>query len=378
MKPAAGTLRLGSILGIPLLVHVSWLLAAALFTVSLTGHFSARGLSRAPLLAALTALTFFATIVLHELAHGVVAQRLGVPVVSITLFVFGGVAALAREPRRPRDELLIAVAGPVMSAAIGLMCLGASQAGLLAPAVAEPLAWLGRVSLGVAIFNCLPGFPLDGGRITRALLWMVNGDALRSTVIASRMGQGIAYLFIGGGGLLAVSGNVGDGLWIAFVGWFLLHAASSSAASATLRGVMQGATAAHAMSLDYPVVPATMTLASYVEDVALTSGRRTHLVAGPASGVAGVVTLEQVMGVPRELWATTTIGAIQTPLDGPPSVSPDTPLVEVLETMASAPLVTVRRGERLLGVIEHDRLLAVLRAHLDVGRFPARHAEGVA
>jgi Zn-dependent protease len=357
----------------PILVHVSWLIAAALVTVSLSAQFAALGVRPAPALAALTALAFFGSIVLHELAHGVVAQRFGVPVVSITLFIFGGVAQIAREPKRPRDELLIAAAGPLASAVIGLMCLAGSRLGALPPAVAEPLAWVGRVNLGLAIFNCLPGFPLDGGRILRAVLWALNGDALRATVVASRVGQGIAYLFIGGGGLLAVSGNFGNGLWFAFIGWFLLTAAGSSVASATLRGVMQGATAAHAMSLDYPAVPSAMTLARYVEEVAFTSGRRTHLVAHP-SGVRGVVTLDQVMSVPREAWTTMTLGEIETPLEAPPSVSPETPLVDVLEAMADAPLVTVRQGDRLLGVIEHDRLLAVLRAHLDVGTFPPRRA----
>lgn len=367
-----GTLRIGSVLGIPILVHVSWLIAAALVVMALSAQFRPLAPQAAPVIAAITALVFFASIVAHELAHSFVAQRVGVGVVSITLFVFGGVAQIAREPRRPRDELLIAIAGPLASGAIGLACLGAAASGLLPRVASEPLSWLGRVNVGVALFNCLPGFPLDGGRITRALLWSLNGDANRSTVTAARLGRAIAYLFIGGGGLLAVSGNIGNGIWTAFIGWFLLDAAGASVVQATLRGVMKGSVAAHAMSLDYPSVPSELTLASYIEDVAFTSGRRTHLVADPR-GISGVVTLEQVISVPRATWATTTVGQIQTPIDAPPSVAPETPLVDVLEAMADAPLVTVRQGQRLLGVIEHDRLLAVLRAHLDVGVFEALH-----
>ena len=218
----------------------------------------------------------------------------------------------------------------------------------------------------MAVFNLLPGFPLDGGRISRALFWKLSGDPQRATVTASRIGQGIAYLLIAMGGLSAISGNIGNGIWIAFIGWFLLNAAASSVASATLRGVMQGVVAGQAMSLDYPSVPAEMTLASYIEQVAFVTGRRTHLVTHPY-GIGGFVTLEQVTAVPRAAWTTTAIGSIETSIDAPPSVSPETPLVDVLEAMASARLVTVRRGARLVGVIEHDRLLAVLRAHLDVG-----------
>lgn len=370
-----GTLRIGSALGIPILVHVSWLIAAALVVMSLSAQFRPLAPRAAPVLAAITAIAFFSSIVAHELAHSAVAQRVGVPVVSITLFVFGGVAQIAREPRRPRDEFLIAVAGPLASAAIGLVCIAGAGSGLLPRMAAEPLAWVGRVNLGVAVFNCLPGFPLDGGRMARALLWKINGDMIRSTVTAANIGRAIAYLFIGIGGLLAVSGNIGNGIWVAFIGWFLLDAAGASVVQATLRGVMQGSVAAHAMSLEYPSVPAEMTLASYIEDVAFTSGRRTHLVTQPY-GVSGVVTLEQVMSVPRATWPTTTVGQIQTPIEAPPSVSPETPLVDVLEAMADAPLVTVRQGDRLLGVIEHDRLLAVLRAHLDVGTFSAPHPAG--
>ena len=364
-----GTLRIGSALGIPILVHVSWLIAAILVTMSLTAVFRPVAPHAAPVLAAVTALVFFASIVAHELAHGAVAQRLGVPVVSITLFVFGGIAQIAREPKRPRDELLIAVAGPLASAVIGLVCLAAARSGLLPPIATVPIAWVARINIGVAIFNCLPGFPLDGGRIARALIWGMSGDPQRATIAASRIGQGIAYLLIAMGGLLAMSGNIGNGIWTAFIGWFLLNAAGSSVANATLRGAMQGAVAGHAMSLDYPSVPAEMTLASYIEDVTFVTGRRTHLVTHPY-GIGGFVTLEQVTAVPRAAWTTTTVGAIETLIDAPPSVSPETPLVDVLEAMANAPLVTVRRGAQLVGVIEHDRLLAVLRAHLDVGPLP--------
>jgi Zn-dependent protease len=364
MRP--GTLRIGSVFGIPIQVHPSWLLIAVLVAMSLTAEFRPVAPRAAPILAALTALVFFASILAHELAHGVVAQRLGIRVVSITLFVFGGVAQIAREPKRPRDELLIAIAGPLASAGIGLSCFGLARAGLFPAIAAEPLAWVGRVNLGVAVFNCLPGFPLDGGRVARAALWAVNGNQLGATVTASYIGKAIAYAFIGLGGISALSGNVGNGLWIAFIGWFLLNAAASSVANATLHDVMDGVVAAQAMSLAYPSVPCDMTLARYVEEVAFVSGHRLHLVTWP-SGIRGFVTLEKVVAVPRDAWATTTVGAIQTPIEEPKAVGPKTPLVEVLDAIADVPLVAVVEGNRLLGIIEHDHLLAVLRAHLDVG-----------
>ncbi len=232
-----GGMRLGAIAGIPLRVHFSWLIALALMTSSLSVELAPSAGRAAPVVALLTALVLFASLVAHELGHSLVARRRGVGVSAITLFVFGGVASLDAEPKRPRDELAIAVAGPVVSVLVGAGALLLARAGL-PPILSAPLAWLGRVNLGIAAFNLLPGFPLDGGRILRGVLWAVRGDAYRATMGATRVGRGIAYGLITLGVVRALVGSIGDGFWIGLLGWFLLTAARSATLDAELRAAL--------------------------------------------------------------------------------------------------------------------------------------------
>jgi Zn-dependent protease len=364
MRP---TIRLGRIAGIEVGVHWSLLVIGVLLVGSLAGgqlpsiapHAHGSYLAAAVLAVVL----FFASILAHELAHAVVARRVDVPVSSIVLFVFGGLATLEREPKRPRDEILIAAAGPLASAAMGLLALGAAR--VVPPAFAEPLLWLGRANIGIAIFNCLPGFPLDGGRIARAILWKLRHDVVSATIATARLGQLLAYMFVAFGALATLGGRVADGLWIAFLGWFLLRAAEASADDARVRAALAGAVAGSAMNVDFPAVPAEMSLARYVEDVTFTTGRRTHLVTS-AGHPLGVITLERLAAIPRARWETLTLGEAAFPLEALPSVSAHAPLIDVLTAFGDAPLVAVRDGDRLEGVIEHERLLALVRAHLDI------------
>lgn len=368
-RPA--TFRIGTAFGIPIEIHPSWGIAFVLAVVSLSVELKA-GAGRGVIATALaTALALFASIVAHELGHSVVALRCGIRVRRITLFVFGGIAQLGSEPRRPRDELLIAAAGPLVSAAIGLLALVVARSGVLPPPVGEPIAWLGRANFAIFIFNCLPGFPLDGGRMLRAVLWMRRGDPMQATVSAARVGRGMAYGLIAIGGLGAISGGITNGLWLAFLGWFLLQAADASALDAAMRGSAGDAVAVEAMSVDFPVSHPDRTVADYVEDVVLRTGHRAHLVVD-AGRIVGVVTLERAISVAKSFWPELTIGQVAVPLEQMPSVTPKTPLLEALEVIGEAPLAVVRQGASVLGVLDRERLLAVIRAHMDVGPWARR------
>lgn len=319
MFGAAGSTRLGTIAGIPLRVHFSWFLALFLMTSSLSVELAPSAGRAAPLLALVTALVLFASLVAHELGHSLVARRRGVGVISITLFVFGGVASLESDPKRPRDELAIAIAGPLVSALVGAAALLLARAGL-PPIVAAPLAWLGRVNVGIAVFNLLPGFPLDGGRILRGVLWAVRDDAYRATMGATRVGRAIAYGLITLGGARAVLGSVADGFWIALLGWFLLTAARSAALDAELRAALAHVRVADVMDPQLPLL-------------------------GDRSMQPGVPTLD---------WRA--------------------PMLDAFGRMGSSPMAVVTDGGRIVGTVARDRIGAIIAAELE--RITARAGGG--
>ncbi|MFN2184055.1 MAG: site-2 protease family protein, partial [Anaerolineae bacterium] len=228
-----GSIGLGRIIGIPIRLHASWFLIALLITWSLAvGYFPQANPGWSSLtywlVSASAALLFFASVLLHELGHSVLALREGVPVKSITLFIFGGVAEIGREPPTAGAEFRIAIAGPLTS--LGLAAIFGGLGALLADyaTVAAPLAYLGWINLLLAAFNMIPGFPLDGGRVLRAILWQLNGSLVTSTRWASRAGQAISFGFIGLGALQFFAGAFTNGLWLAFIGWYLNGAARAS------------------------------------------------------------------------------------------------------------------------------------------------------
>jgi Zn-dependent protease len=245
-----GGIPLGRVGGIPINLHVSWFIIAAFITVSLGGQ-----LQRAHadwhvgllwVVAAGTAVLVFVTLLAHEFAHSVVARARGLPVRSITLFALGGVANIEREATSARTEFLVAVVGPITSLAIGGTCIAAAHrlgwtfdgSGRTGVAGAV-LGWLGSINVVVAIFNLLPGYPLDGGRMLRALLWRVYGNAEWATRVASRVGQGVAATFIGWGLIQFILGLGFGGLWLALIGWFLMSAARASHAEVSLNRALR-------------------------------------------------------------------------------------------------------------------------------------------
>lgn len=321
-------------------------------------------------LAIATAIFFFASVVAHELGHSLVSARLGLPVPRITLFILGGMAQLSREPQRPRDEFLIAAAGPLVSftLALGFGALAWAGPGVVGLPLAAFGRWLGTINLGLALFNLLPSFPLDGGRILRAIVWGISHNFKAATVTAGMAGRVIAFGFIFYGILQVFQGNWADGLWIAFIGWFIEQAASQSVARVALQDTLAGHTAREAMMTDCPRVGPAMSIQKLVDEVVLASGRRCFPVVG-GSRVTGLITLNEMRAVQREQWGTTTVGTAMIPLDQLKSVSPDTGLFQVFEQMAEAnvnQLPVVEDGQ-LVGMVARDNVLAFLQARAALG-----------
>src|SRR6266851_6068042 len=279
-------IQIGRIYGIPIFLHTSWFIIFGLIAFSFVSEFEALQLniptSRLWGLGLMTSALFFGSLVFHEMAHSVIAKHYKIPVVSIILFVFGGVSRISRDPSRAIEEFNIAVAGPVSSfllaGSFGIVYRAAGTNQVL-QALAGSLS---LINLSLALFNLLPGFPLDGGRIFRAIIWGFTKDYSRSTRIAARSGQVVAYGMIAVGAVLAVNGyiNRGDmisGMWLAFIGWFLLSAARQSRAQADARGALEGLRVADIMTPDLPTVGREISLEDYSREVYRT-GRRAHLV----------------------------------------------------------------------------------------------------
>jgi len=368
------SLRLGTIWGIPIGINNSWLLVFVLLTLSLAGHFGALHPYWAPAyhytLAVVTSLLFFTSVLLHELGHSAVALQKHVPIRSITLFVFGGVAQLGKEPDRPLTELHIAIAGPLVSlglwAVYGL--LSASIQGV-SIGVHDAMSWLSRINLNLALFNLLPGFPLDGGRVFRALVWQRTGDFSRATRVASDMGRGVAYLFIMTGAVIALRGALFDGLWISFIGWFLLSAAESSVQQLALRHALAGLQAKDVMTTECPQVSEQVTVEQLVQDSILATGRRCFVVTR-ADKLVGLITVHQVKSLPRTAWAHTSMREAMIPLADLQWVAPEADVIETLTLMDEKNIgqVPVIQNGRFLGLVGRDHLLRVIRARLE---FPA-------
>jgi Zn-dependent protease len=359
-----GSLRLGKIAGIPVGLNYTWFIVFALVTLSLaTSYFPSRyadwGLVANMSAGLLASLLFFASVLIHELAHSIVAQVWGIPVKSITLFIFGGVANIGREPERPLAEFLIAIAGPISSLllALGFGILWLAGQWLDLSPVSAVAGYLGTINLWLALFNLIPGFPLDGGRVFRSLVWAWTGNMNRATRWAARTGRVIAVLMIVSGGILILTGNWSSGLWLAFIGWFLDNAASQSAQQGLVREALEGYTAGD-FSSGCQVVDRNMPLDWVVRDYVLPQGESCFLISDGYQP-EGVATLGQIRQVPRQQWGWTPVRQIMTPLSNLKPVLAGDTAYSVLERMLSEgqSLLPVVEGNRFLGLVRQENLL---------------------
>lgn len=372
-------IKLGRIFGVEIGLHYSWLIIAMLVTLSLGAQFHAtnqqwgEGVIWAT--AIITGLLFFAAIILHELSHAAVAKARGLSVRSITLFALGGVAQIEKEAGDAKTEFWMAIVGPIASVITGLLCLllawafGWVPLGTPTTPVVAGLMWLGVINIGLGIFNMIPGYPLDGGRVLRAVIWWCTGDATRSTLIASLVGQFVAFAFIVFG-LLRFFGGAGfGGLWIAFIGWFLLDASRASYGQLAVAQSLRGLRALDVMTNDCPAVSGRDNLHTLVEEHLLRTGNRCFIVEEQGR-IVGLITPHEIKAIPRNRWPYTTVDEVMRPLDQLHTVKPETSAAEALERMArdNVNQLPVVQDGHLKGMISRSHILQVLqtRAELQV------------
>jgi len=367
--------RVGSLVGIPILIHPSWFLLLGWVTWLLANDIypdSLRDAARSTYfsMAAISALLFFASMLLHELAHSVVAKAYHIPVRSITLFVFGGVSQITREARKPTVELLMAAAGPLTSLLLGFMFLGMWW--VLGARDNRPvdhvLFWLAITNGALAVFNLIPLFPMDGGRVFRSLIWLISGNFHRATQIAAWTGRVAAWAMMAAGGLtflgfdLVIADGLMGGLWLVLIGFFLENAARQSLVQDRVLTALGGYNARDLMVADPPVVDAGMTVASLARGVLEINPRVTYFVED-AGRLAGIVSAYQMRAIPEARWDTTTAAEAMIPSARLQAVAPERPVADVLLDMETGDLthLPVVTDGRVVGVIGRDRILGVLR-----------------
>lgn len=338
MNHLRSQIKLGQVFGIRIGLHYSWFLIALLIVFSLIGDFRAGnpnwGSGLIVTLAILTAILFFISLLLHELSHSLVAKARGIPVREITLFALGGVSQIEGEAPSAKVEFWMAFVGPLTSAGIGVICLGTAKAiGGVNP-LAAVLSWLGYINFGLAVFNMIPGYPLDGGRVLRSLIWWRTGDIERSTRAAARTGQAVAAAFIAFGIIGYFAGGGIGGLWIAFIGWFLMQAAGESYLQAGLKQTLDSVRVGDLMTRDCSTVDARLSVQDFVDRELLRTGRRCFFVVENGGRVRGLITPHEIKRTDRAAWPATTLREAMLPLDSMRTVTPDSSLTKALEIMA--------------------------------------------
>ena len=370
-------IKLFKVFGIQIGLHYSWLLIALLVVFSLAGQFATTnpqwGSNVIWAVAMLTAILFFAAIIVHELSHAAVAKARGLPVRSITLFALGGVAQIEKEASDAKTEFWMGIAGPITSLIIGAVCLAFAGAVGWTPThdhqapLAAMLGWLGVINVALAVFNMVPGFPLDGGRVLRAIIWWITGSASRATRVATGIGQFVAFAFILFGLFRFFNGAGFAGLWLTFIGWFLLDAARSSYAQFEILERLQDVHVADVMSMDWPVVNGDMALQTFVDDHLLRSGKRCFMVEEDGR-VAGMLTAHEVKDIDRERWPQLSVRDVMLPLTKLHAVGPSSALTEALETMGREDVnqLPVMNNGHLDGIVSRRHILRLLQNRVEL------------
>ncbi|MGB7538586.1 MAG: site-2 protease family protein [Anaerolineales bacterium] len=366
------TVALGKIAGIPIQLDYSWFLIFILFTWLLaTSYYPAEYSNWPPaeywILGAVTAVMLFASVLLHEVGHSVVAMRNGIPVGSITLFLFGGVAQITKEPARPMVDFLVASAGLAVS--FLLMVVFA----LIQPLVSgiPPLLALARyltyLNGALLAFNIIPGFPLDGGRIFRSLVWGATKNYDRATLIAATLGRILAGLFILLGVWLIFFGSFANGLWIIFIGWFLESSATRQVQQQTLRTLLAGRNAALIMNRNYISIPADISLQELADKYILGTGRRFFIVE-KAGAMVGIMTLHKLREIPRPDWPRTLVSQAMIPVEKTDRVAPETELWDALQKLNADGVnqLPVMTGGQIQGVLSREDVIHFLQTQKEL------------
>lgn len=394
MNGSGHSVRLGRIFGIEIAFDYSWLFIVFLLTWSLAStfaHLHPDWSGYASLAVALVAaLLFFLSVVLHELAHSLVARAFGVPVRNITLFLFGGVSNIEREPPSPKAEFLTAIVGPLTSIVIGIVLMAIGSAAVDVPfgstsgavlsrlgAGETLLLWLGPINLLVGVFNLIPGFPLDGGRVLRSILWAATHNLHDATRWASAVGQAIGWGFVFLGVAIAFGAYVPffgrglvSGLWLAFIGWFLSSAAAQTWRRQLVHEILEGVSVSRLMRPVHEVVPETTDVASFVDHWLLRSEQPAFVVVDDPGRISGIVTLADVRALPRDAWHDMHVSRIMTPRARMVVTSPSEGVSDALDKLMRADVgqLPVLEGERLVGMLLRNDVARWIELHVQPPR----------
>lgn len=381
------SVRIGRIFGIDVELHASWLVIFGLVFVTLSlGEFprfrGATGPGVVDLVGGLvTTILFFGSVVAHELSHSLVGRAFGIEVKRITLFIFGGLAQMSEEAPDPKAELFMAAAGPAASVVLAMLF-----GGLYVPlrifgapvALTVPAFYLAYVNLALALFNLVPGFPLDGGRLLRASLWFLTGDMTRATRIATRSGQAFAGLLIALGALQVLAGPPEgrfSGFWLALIGLFLWNAAAGSYQQLAVGRALAGVSVAQIMTPDLVTAPADIPVSELVDRffLRLRHGRFPLVRDGV---LVGTVTLQDVRALSPELWPVTPASHVSHALEADDYISPDAQALSALTRMAAADRgqLLVRDGGRVVGIVTKSDVVRAMRVRDYLG--PAGEGPG--
>jgi Zn-dependent protease/predicted transcriptional regulator len=372
------SIPIGKAFGITLRLHYSWFIIFALVTWALTAsyfpsYYPSWSIGTRIAAGLITSLLFFGSVLAHELMHSIISQRQGVPVKDITLFILGGVSQITEEPKEPKHEFNMAIVGPLTSLVIGGILWGIffgirninnSTAEFVTPIV----YWLGYINLALGVFNLIPGFPLDGGRVLRSLLWWRSHNLKSATRIASTIGRVVGFLFIFGGIYLIFTPYWLNGLWIAVIGWFLESAANNSYRQLLLQDMLRGHIASEVMSRDCVLIPPDTTVEHLVNENILTSGRRCFPVVADAK-VMGLMTLHNIRAVPREQWGGATVKEAMTPFDKLRWVRPEDELSSVFRILTENNInqVPVVQDGQIVGMVTRENLLNFVNIRSGLG-----------
>jgi Zn-dependent protease len=382
--PKRSRFTLLTVRGIPIGVDWSWFFVLFLIIWLLSSYYrdvlgSTQDSVQPYLLAVLTAAGFFGSIVLHELGHAVIAQRNKIGISSITLWMFGGIAALDQEPKSAGAEFRIAAAGPAVTLVITALCIGAGTAinggsfwdeatlseTVTIPTTVAVLAWLANINGAILLFNLLPAFPLDGGRIVRSIAWRITGDRDRATIFAARLGQGFAYAFIALGILLVLTGNLVGGAWLALIGWMLGGSARATASQSKLNTKLGGLRVADVMDSDPVTIPSGTTIDQALDKYFLRYRWPWFPVVDPGQRFIGLLNRGTADAVPEPIRGSQVVSEILDPGGSvDQTVKSDEPLESLLANMELrrlGGLAAVDADGRLAGVITLEQVGRALR-----------------
>jgi Zn-dependent protease len=369
-----GSLKLGNVFGIPIHINYTWFIILILMTVQLATLQFPQINSRWPAIqywaaGLITAILLFVSVLIHELAHSLVSRSLGTPVEGITLFIFGGVSSISEDSRRPQDELIMAAVGPLSSVVLAGAFWVLSQLAPNGTFVYGAAVFLAATNAGLAIFNMVPGFPLDGGRVLRSLIWWGTGNMRIATRWASTIGRVVAALMIVSGLLVAlVFRSWQTGLWLAFIGWFLENAAAQSYRQFLLKENLAGVSARDLMTSDCVRIEGTQNLQAAVDEHLLREGRRCIMVTR-GDTLAGLLTVHRIKDIPRSEWPFTSVAQAMIPFDQVKNVDVNASAMSVLKLMDEGDInqMPVLEAGRLVGAISRDRLLRFIRTKAELG-----------